>query len=1346
MPAKMLPSTFSPGENITCRLEGCAEIMFNGLEPLESRVLLSATPIGNPGPGNNWDATGAITVTASSSHPSGQRDPDNTANGSGVDASGFLHDNIYSTMWLSGTPTASAGNQNPGTVAGSHWIRFDFDQAYTLDSALIWNYNELNYPGFGMADVTIQYSLTGGSNPSDWMMAFDGQLPSASAGGLSAGTADSQINFGGVSAQSVVITADLGAGANHSAGLYPEVGLSEIRFFAQGGSNTGVNWQDAQLRQTLTSNTVEAKFQAGNLYELTNLATGQKLINMNPVSLDSVLPLFGTLSADLSQASVTQEVGPGSVNTTYTWANGTVWHVDWSVDGDDIVLDTYAQTPQAVSQFSYFINGADAVNHNIVAVDTNGVSNSSSGPFSGPLLAQYGTSKTSNPASGVQPLIVLFEGNNQGFVVEGRDPQIGPSNLRPFGEGTTAELMMVRTLAFTPTNTPSMYEIRIRAYQGAWEDGVQPHIDWMENGLGFVPIDEKPQGWVKDIKTQVYIAPQDYTTLYEIASRLDPTKTYIGREASYRFFGFDIGFPDYSVDPGAAGWISQARSLGFHVGVHVNIGGIDYSYPDLIAQMAPALQQIGTDGGGNPIYDGTSTFVYASAAYAPWRAYLVNAIAEVVAVGADVIYLDQTNGVLGKFMVDGITGIEGVQLLMQEIKAAYPHVSIQTEQFNPMSSRYADFALTTVEMGHALSGFLFSKFIKIVPEGINYQPTDLGILDSFTHWGHFTPGAGGVEVKESWLDIAEAFQQYNLIPDARLPLAAGQVSGFSGGFVPGGADFNGDLVIDANDIDMLYASFGGNLKFDVNGDNAVNQFDVNAYVREVLGTEFGDADLDGDVDLQDYNILALNYNKSGVGWAGGDFTGNGVVNSSDYTRLKQQFGFNNAGFSLPEATLVTGYFEETAATRSFVVYEPGQSPQVFGERVTNVTEFNSTGNGIEDWVIYDGNTIKGLDPNTTYYLDPAISLDPDRFHLTNIPADYQGIYNVNKNQATQELGFYDRWFKITFAGHGQIDMVVPDNYDVYLDGQAVSIDRVNNTASVTVSATAGNPSEILAFLNSGPESVPVIEGTVADLPFHLAKHKATKSLFDKSSSLYPDSFYTVVTGSGVTFGELPAASSIRLQGAYQMRDANFMGTIGEGVILINGNEVARLNPGAGTPFPAVNFDIDITQYAGQDILLELLCDGARSTDTADWINLQVVVVPPAATPPASASGNSVTAPQLDSSQPLVDAVNEPDLSDAKLNRRPERSEPQAPKRHTRLNVDHIQAVFADDMIAGLRAMAVSWPAWEGRQSKAGRLAAWTESSMDVKSWRFVDPAGDEKSDRIARTYGDREGKRDTGDH
>ena len=69
-------------------------------------------------------------------------------------------------------------------------------------------------------------------------------------------------------------------------------------------------------------------------------------------------------------------------------------------------------------------------------------------------------------------------------------------------------------------------------------------------------------------------------------------------------------------------------------------------------------------------------------------------------------------------------------------------------------------------------------------------------------------------------------------------------------------------------------------------------------VRVILGTEYGDADLDGDVDLQDYNRLALGFGTN-TGWAGGDFSGNGIVNSSDYLTLKTYFGFKVPAQGLP---------------------------------------------------------------------------------------------------------------------------------------------------------------------------------------------------------------------------------------------------------------------------------------------------------------------------------------------------------------------------------------------------------------------------------------------------------------
>jgi hypothetical protein len=52
----------------------------------------------------------------------------------------------------------------------------------------------------------------------------------------------------------------------------------------------------------------------------------------------------------------------------------------------------------------------------------------------------------------------------------------------------------------------------------------------------------------------------------------------------------------------------------------------------------------------------------------------------------------------------------------------------------------------------------------------------------------------------------------------------------------------------------------------------------------------GDADLNGTVNLLDFNALATNFGKSGQSWQQGDFDGNGSVNISDFNKLASQFG------------------------------------------------------------------------------------------------------------------------------------------------------------------------------------------------------------------------------------------------------------------------------------------------------------------------------------------------------------------------------------------------------------------------------------------------------------------------
>jgi hypothetical protein len=106
------------------------------------------------------------------------------------------------------------------------------------------------------------------------------------------------------------------------------------------------------------------------------------------------------------------------------------------------------------------------------------------------------------------------------------------------------------------------------------------------------------------------------------------------------------------------------------------------------------------------------------------------------------------------------------------------------------------------------------------------------------------------------------------------------------GFVPNGHDG----VIDGADIDYVYANFGNwtivteaqnmDLSADMNGDLIVDLNDVCFIVNTVLGTSFGDVNLDGVVDAADIAIINANLGQPG-GWAQGDMNGDGVVDALD---------------------------------------------------------------------------------------------------------------------------------------------------------------------------------------------------------------------------------------------------------------------------------------------------------------------------------------------------------------------------------------------------------------------------------------------------------------------------------
>lgn len=120
-------------------------------------------------------------------------------------------------------------------------------------------------------------------------------------------------------------------------------------------------------------------------------------------------------------------------------------------------------------------------------------------------------------------------------------------------------------------------------------------------------------------------------------------------------------------------------------------------------------------------------------------------------------------------------------------------------------------------------------------------------------------------------------------PTAVLPVK-GDLVGPQQGMVVG--DFNLDGEVDASDIDMLGEVIrqGGdpNPLYDLTNDGLVDGNDMDHLVRNILGTEYGDANLDQVVNSLDFAEWAHRRFQFDTGWAAGDFNYDGLTDGRDF--------------------------------------------------------------------------------------------------------------------------------------------------------------------------------------------------------------------------------------------------------------------------------------------------------------------------------------------------------------------------------------------------------------------------------------------------------------------------------
>jgi len=130
-----------------------------------------------------------------------------TIDGLGLNAAD-QHSDDLKQMWMSvGVPAS---------------IQYTFDKEYKLDTLWVWNANSQleTYMGFGARDVTIAYSTDGQT----WVQ-LEGVPEFTQGPGLTTYTADTIVDFGGVTAKYVKLTVNTTWGSPMAASL------SEVRFF-----------------------------------------------------------------------------------------------------------------------------------------------------------------------------------------------------------------------------------------------------------------------------------------------------------------------------------------------------------------------------------------------------------------------------------------------------------------------------------------------------------------------------------------------------------------------------------------------------------------------------------------------------------------------------------------------------------------------------------------------------------------------------------------------------------------------------------------------------------------------------------------------------------------------------------------------------------------------------------------------------------------------------------------------------------------------------------------------------------------------------------------------------------
>lgn len=296
----------------------------------------------------------------------------------------------------------------------------------------------------------------------------------------------------------------------------------------------------------------------------------------------------------------------------------------------------------------------------------------------------------------------------------------------------------------------------------SWREPVETHRAWLESAFELVPFSAHPHypAWTDEIDFILEIwgaskeRPEPLHTFDEMQERIRAFAAHHPPEKTLLYLpgfannGIDSGAPDYTPseqlggEEGFRALIEGAHGLGYRVMVHTNVLAMAFTHPEFerfepmqVVDPFGRPQTWGNDIDGDWLQE--PYFAYVNPGYSEWGDHMEGVVEQLVAFGADAVFLDQT--LLAFNDSRGPNFIEGMRSHVERLQRRFPDVLFGGEGLHeqmlpalPLAQIHGIDSITGIHglegarewrHVHPVSSHLFGKFTRLTAHLLTKHPS-----------------------------------------------------------------------------------------------------------------------------------------------------------------------------------------------------------------------------------------------------------------------------------------------------------------------------------------------------------------------------------------------------------------------------------------------------------------------------------------------------------------------------------------------------------------------------------------------------------------------------------------------